>query len=218
MRDLIDRTVTERHVRIPAHDQMLDGDLTIPSDAFAAVVFVHGSGHISERERYVARELQQVGLATLMLDLLTEEEERVDYRADMRFNTEFLSERMVIATEWLRARPETAHLPIGYLGTSTSAGAALVAATMTDVRAVVSPGGRPDIAETSLPEVKAPTLMIVGSDDRPVVSLNREAMSKMRAQVRLEVIPGATHLFEEPGALEEVARLAGDWFEEHLQR
>jgi len=211
-----------RAVRIAAGEARLEGDLAVPAAATGVVLFAHGSGSSrkSQRNRYVAGVLQGEGLATLLLDLLTLEEESIDRAtARLRFDIPFLAQRLLHATEWLRGEPETSALPIGYFGASTGAGAALVAAAELpdQVRAVVSRGGRPDLAAAALPDVKAPTLLIVGGDDVPVLGMNRAAMARMTAEVRLEIVPGATHLFEQPGTLERVADLARDWFRTHLR-
>jgi dienelactone hydrolase len=210
-----------RAVRIASGPASLDGDLTLPRDARAVVLFAHGSGSSrhSSRNRYVARELQRMGLGTLLMDLLTSEEEEVDARtAHLRFDIGLLARRLVDATAWLGADAETRGLSVGYFGASTGGGAALVAAANrpADVGAVVSRGGRPDLAGAALPRVQAPTLLIVGGRDEPVIGMNREALAQLRCEKRLEIVPGATHLFEEPGALEEVARLAAGWFARHL--
>jgi putative phosphoribosyl transferase len=204
-------------VRIQAGSVILEGDLQLPNHAAGVVVFAHGSGSSrhSTRNRFVARELQAAGLSTLLFDLLTPEEEAVDqHTANLRFDIELLAERLVAATGWLGEDPSTSDLSVGYFGASTGAAAALVgAANLPDrVGAVVSRGGRPDLAGDALPRVRAPTLLIVGGRDLTVLDLNREAMARMRAETRLEIVPGAAHLFEEPGALEVVARLARDWF------
>jgi len=210
----------ERMVRVPADDVILEGDLVIPENARGVVLFAHGSGSSrhSPRNRYVAQQLQAVGLGTLLLDLLTEEEEALDYQTGhLRFDIELLADRLVAATHWLSREP--AGLPIGYFGASTGAAAALVAAARRPdaVRAIVSRGGRPDLAGDALREVWAPTLLIVGGADEQVLSLNEEALAQLGSAVsRLVIIPGAAHLFEEPGALEEVARLAADWFMRYL--
>ncbi|TMQ34672.1 MAG: hypothetical protein E6K70_06395 [Planctomycetota bacterium] len=212
----------ERMVRVPADDVILEGDLVIPENARGVVLFAHGSGSSrhSPRNRYVAQQLQAVGLGTLVLDLLTEEEEALDYQTGhLRFDIELLADRLVAATHWLSREQETAGLPIGYFGASTGAAAALVAAARRPdaVRAIVSRGGRPDLAGDALREVWAPTLLIVGGADEQVLSLNEEALAQLGSAVsRLVIIPGASHLFEEPGALEEVARLAADWFTRYL--
>jgi dienelactone hydrolase len=208
-------------VRIPAGRAILDGNLTIPNDATALVLFVHGSGsgRHSPRNQFVARILNNAGLATLLFDLLTPEEEAVDARtAELRFNINLLAERLVHATAWAKEQEQTRDLRIGYFGSSTGGGAALVAAAANteDVSAVVSRGGRPDLAGHALPKVQAPTLLIVGGNDDVVIELNEQARDRMRCEVKLEIVPGATHLFEEPGALEQVAKLASDWFVSHI--
>ena len=215
--------VRARDVRIPLGPVTLDGDLALPSDPRGLVIFAHGSGSSrkSPRNRDVAATLQADGLATLLFDLLTLDEESVDrHTAHLRFDIEFLAERLVAATVWGRRQASLRHLPIGYFGASTGAAAALVAAAEhpAGVAAVVSRGGRPDLAGPALRHVRAPTLLIVGGGDLPVIGLNERARALMRADVELTIIPGATHLFEEPGALEEVARLASDWFTRHLAR
>jgi dienelactone hydrolase len=209
--------MTESVVQIGA----LEGNLTIPEDAAGIVVFAHGSGSSrhSPRNRYVAQELQRIRLATLLIDLLTAGEEAIDMRTGrLRFDIGLLADRVVAATDWLAAQSGTRSLKLGYFGASTGAGAALVAATQRPgaVAAVVSRGGRPDLAGSALPFVKAPTLLIVGGDDTPVIGMNREASARMRVENRIVIVPGASHLFEEPGMIEEVARLAGDWFGKHL--
>src|SRR5215207_4788785 len=207
----------EHLVRVSVGPVVLEGDLSVPDDAQGIVLFAHGSGSSrhSPRNRVVARVLTEGGLATLLLDLLTPEEEAIDrHTAHLRFDISLLAERLVIATRWLRQQPTTHTLRIGYFGASTGGGAALVAAAMLPefVGAVVSRGGRPDLAGSALAAVRAPTLLIVGAHDLPVVALNRQAYSHLQAEKRLQIIPGATHLFEEAGALEEVARLAQEWF------
>ena len=205
-------------VAIRTNGPTLAGDLTVPEDATAVVVFAHGSGsgRLSPRNREVASELQRRGLATLLMDLLSEEEERRDHvTGEHRFDIPLLAGRLVDAIDQLRELlGEAAALPIGLFGASTGAAAALIAAARRPqvVRAVVSRGGRPDLAGDALAEVRAPTLLIVGGHDLTVLGLNRQAMSAMRSEVELVIVPGASHLFEEAGALEEVARLAGDWF------
>jgi len=211
----------ERPVKITAGKVILDGDLAVPGKSRGIVVFAHGSGsgRHSPRNKHVARVLQDAGLATLLMDLLTVEEEAVDmHTAHLRFDIDLLAKRLVGATDWLNDNDLTRHLHIGYFGASTGAAAALVAAAerQQGVKAVVSRGGRPDLAFDFLPRVKAPTLLIVGGDDEPVIGMNREAMEKMKAERELIIVPGATHLFEEPGKLDEVATLARDWFLRHL--
>jgi dienelactone hydrolase len=210
-------------VRIPVGQVRLDGDLTLPAAPHGVVVFAHGSGssRFSSRNRFVAQQLREAGLGTLLMDLLTPEEERVDERtAHLRFDIGLLAERLVGATDWLKLQPETADLPVGYFGASTGGGAALVAAAQRpdDVGAVVSRGGRPDLAGEALRHVRAPTLLIVGGEDRVVIRMNQEALALIPAEKQLVIVPGATHLFEEPGALEEVARLASLWFNTYLPR
>ena len=211
----------ERIVRVPAGQAVLEGALAIPSGAEGVVLFAHGSGSSrhSPRNKYVADVLQRSRLATLLLDLLTPEEEAVDLRTrHLRFDIDLLAQRLVSTTDWLARERNIDNLPIGYFGASTGGGAALVAAAQRPeaVSAVVSRGGRPDLAGDALPRVRAPTLLIVGADDAPVIGMNEDAMARMRSEVRLEIVEGATHLFEEPGALEKVARLARDWFVHYL--
>ena len=213
--------IEERVVRVVAADETLEGNLSLPDDAQGIVVFVHGSGSSrhSPRNRYVARILNDGGLATLLVDLLTEDEEAIDMlTADLRFDIELLSQRVIGATDWLKKNPDTRDLAIGYFGASTGAAAALVAAAERPdvVRAVVSRGGRPDLAGPALERVRAPTLLIVGGNDFPVIEMNRAALKQLQCEKRLEIIPGATHLFEEPGALNQVAMLARSWFERYL--
>ena len=208
-------------VQIPAGRAVLSGNLTIPENAIALVLFAHGSGSSrhSPRNQFVARTLNRAGLGTLLFDLLTPEEEALDiHTREHRFNIGLLAERLVHATKWARQQEETRDLRIGYFGSSTGGAAALVAAAEIpqDVGAVVSRGGRPDLAGDALPRVQAPTLLIVGGNDDIVIELNEMARDQMRCEVKLEIIPGATHLFEEPGALEQVAKLASDWFSLHL--
>ena len=204
-------------VHISAGRATLAGNLNIPMSATALVLFAHGSGSSrhSPRNQFVARTLNDTGLATLLFDLLTPEEELVDTRtAELRFDIDLLAKRLVHATKWAKREEQTRNLRIGYFGSSTGGGAALVAAAQLpdDVDAVVSRGGRPDLAGAALPKVQTPTLLIVGSQDDIVIELNEQARDQMRCEVKLEIIPGATHLFEEPGALEQVAKLASDWF------
>lgn len=211
----------DRAVRIEAGGALLDADINIPPHPLGMVVFAHGSGSSrhSSRNRAVARELNASGLATLLMDLLTSEEESLDNRTrHLRFDIEMLTYRLVGATHWINANAATSRLPIGLFGASTGGGAALVAAATEPhlIRAVVSRGGRPDLAGAALPKVQSPTLLIVGGDDVPVIRMNRDAMARMQAPAHLEIVPHATHLFEEPGALEEVAELARDFFTRHL--
>ncbi|MBI2384727.1 MAG: dienelactone hydrolase family protein [Elusimicrobia bacterium] len=208
-------------VSIPARGVEVKGDLVVPADATGVVLFAHGSGssRLSPRNRFVAEALNRRGLATLLADLLTASEEEADAAtAELRFDIPFLAGRLDAVSSWLRDRPETRGLPLGYFGASTGAAAALLAAAArpSEVFAVVSRGGRPDLAVEALALVKAPTLLLVGGEDREVLAMNEVAASLMTAERRLEVVPGATHLFEERGALESVARLAGDWFLAHL--
>jgi putative phosphoribosyl transferase len=208
-------------VQIQAGREDLFGNLNIPEGATGLVVFAHGSGSSrhSPRNQFVARTLNNAGLATLLFDLLTQEEEAVDLHSrEHRFNIALLAERLVYATRWAMQQEETRDLRIGYFGSSTGGAAALVAAADApqDVGAVVSRGGRPDLAGEALPKVQAPTLLIVGGNDDIVIELNEQARDRMRCEVKLEIVPGATHLFEEPGALEKVAKLASDWFVNHI--
>jgi putative phosphoribosyl transferase len=211
----------ERAVEVPAGPVELAGNLCVPEEAGGVVLFAHGSGsgRHSPRNRHVARVLGEAGLATLLIDLLTPDEEEADRESGhLRFDVGLLARRLAGATHWLRQNPDTRDLPVGYFGASTGAGAALIAAAERprEVGAVVSRGGRPDLAGDTLPLVEAPTLLIVGSDDEPVIRMNEEALGRLRAEKRLEIVPGAGHLFEEPGTLEEVARLAAGWFTRHL--
>jgi len=200
---------------------VLHGDLSMPAEAVSVIVFAHGSGSSrhSPRNRQVAGCLQDAGLGTLLLDLLTDREEGIDARTgQLRFDIELLAARLVEAVAWLERQPGFEGVGVGYFGASTGAAAALVAAARQGERigAVVSRGGRPDLAGGALAAVRAPTLLIVGGRDETVLELNRRASERMRCERRLEVVPGATHLFEEPGALEQVADLAAAWFTEHL--
>ena len=210
-------------VQIPAGHAVLYGNLTIPENAIALVLFAHGSGssRSSPRNQFVARTLNDAGLGTLLFDLLTPDEEATDmWSREHRFNISLLAERLVHATKWVKQQEETRAFAIGYFGSSTGGAAALVAAAELpqDIGAVVSRGGRPDLAGDALPKVQAPTLLIVGGNDDVVIELNEMARDQMRCEVKLEIVSGATHLFEEPGALEKVAKLAGDWFVKHLTR
>jgi putative phosphoribosyl transferase len=212
---------TATAVELPAGSVSLEGDLTLPDGAVGVVLFAHGSGSSrqSPRNRYVAEVLNEVRLGTLLLDLLTADEEAIDERtAHLRFDIPLLAHRLVGAVDWLSSRAETRGLPVGCFGASTGAAAALIAAAERPnaVGAVVSRGGRPDLAGDALERVRAPTLLIVGSLDTTVLELNRQAMRRMRAETALEIVPGASHLFPEPGALEQVALLARDWFVDHL--
>jgi putative phosphoribosyl transferase len=211
-----------RSVDIPAGGEgTIAGDLTVPRKPSGIVAFAHGSGssRFSPRNRQVARVLQEAGLATLLLDLLSQEEAADDERTGrFRFDIGLLAERLLRATDWLAQQPAIRPLPLGYFGASTGSAAALLAAARkaTFVRAIVSRGGRPDLAAAVLPQVAAPTLFIVGELDREVLRLHQDVMDALRAPRRLAIIPGASHLFEEPGALDEVARLARQWFAQHL--
>jgi putative phosphoribosyl transferase len=211
----------ERLVRVAAGPVTLEGNLSLPERARGIVLFAHGSGSSrhSPRNRYVARVLNEAKLATLLVDLLTPDEEAVDLRtAHLRFDIGLLAGRLVGVTDWLTQYPDTRELRIGYFGASTGAAAALVAAAQHPdaVGAIVSRGGRPDLAGPALARVRAPTLLIVGGNDFEIIELNRRALDLLRCEKQLEIVPGATHLFEEPGALEEVARLAREWFERYL--
>jgi putative phosphoribosyl transferase len=209
--------VVEREAEIPSGTRQVRGILALPAACTAVIVFAHGSGsgRFSPRNQYVARVLQQAHLATLLVDLL-EDDEAED--RSLVFDIGLLADRLESATVWLQGQPETRSLHVGYFGASTGAGAALLAASRGSVRvgAIVSRGGRPDLAREALHRVTAPTLLIVGGDDEVVLELNREAYSELRCPRQLDVVPGATHLFSEPGALEEVARLAEEWFLHHL--
>src|SRR5215208_2077778 len=211
----------ERSVRVHAGEVVLEGDLVVPPGASGIVLFAHGSGSSrhSPRNRYVAGVLQAGGLPTLQINLLTLEEEAIDLQtAHLRFDIELLAERLVGTSDWLAGHPATRDLRVGYFGASTGGGAALVAAAERPqiVHAVVSRGGRPDLAGAALPRVLAPTLLIVGERDTPVIEMNETALSQLEGVKRLMIVPRATHLFEEPGTLEEVARLARDWFKRYL--
>ena len=212
----------QAEVQIPAGEVTLSGELIIPEAAGAVVLFAHGSGSSrhSPRNQFVSRVLRENGLGTLLFDLLTAEEEEIDFEtAHLRFDIPFLAGRLDCATSWLRAeQPDLSS--IGYFGASTGAAAALVGAARrgSEIGAVVSRGGRPDLAGDALGKVTAPTLLLVGGNDRLVITLNEEAFQALRCEKRLHIVPGATHLFEEGGALEEVAREAATWFERHLPR
>ena len=208
-------------VRIHDGPDVLDADLHLPEHARGLVIFAHGSGssRFSSRNRQVAESLNHAQYATLLLDLLTQAEERIDVRtAEYRFDIPLLGRRVVAASDWAKRHPVVRDLPIGYFGASTGAAAALIAAAeRPDTAAVVSRGGRPDLAGDALAIVRAPTLLIVGGNDEPVIELNETAKRRMRAPVELAIVPGATHLFEEPGTLEEVQRLAVGWFDRHIR-
>ena len=207
----------ENLVRIPAGKAILEGNLVMPDGAKGLVLFAHGSGsgRFSPRNQYVAKLLNKAGIATLLIDLLTKEEEAVDMRtSEFRFDIDLLSERLIAATEWIKNNPSTKNLALGYFGASTGAAAALRAAAEfpEDVKAVVSRGGRPDLSMEYLSKVRASTLLLVGGRDTAVLELNKQAMKNLLSEKKLEIVPGASHLFEEPGKLEEVARLSIDWF------
>lgn len=214
-------SVKNMPVSIPAQDVILNADLTIPPDARGIIVFAHGSGSSrhSVRNRYIAEKLNESNFATLLADLLTLEEEEIDEQTrQWRFDIPMLARRLSDIAAWLQRDLDLRDLKIGWFGASTGAGAALIAAARNpeNVMAVVSRGGRPDLAGESLSDVKAPVLLIVGGNDHQVLELNRRALEKLNAQSKLEIVPGATHLFEEPGALETAAQLAANWFEKHV--
>jgi putative phosphoribosyl transferase len=211
----------ERLVRVNAGGVRLEGNLTLPDEAAAVVLFAHGSGSSrhSPRNHYVARMLNDGRLGTLLIDLLTPEEDAIDREiGHLRFDIGLLARRLVAATDWLLRYPAMRDLAVGYFGASTGAAAALVAAAerAEAIGAVVSRGGRPDLAGSALARVRASTLLIVGGNDPIVIDLNQAALAQLRAEKQLVIIPGATHLFQEPGALDQVARLARDWFERYL--
>ena len=210
-----------RAVTISVGPVLLEGDLAVPKGAAGVVLFAHGSGSSrhSPRNKFVAAELRKAGMATLLIDLLTREEERFEeFTGRLRFDIELLAQRLTGASQWLEAQRDAVALPVGYFGASTGAAAALVAAARQPdrVAAVVSRGGRPDLAGDALPAVRAPTLLIVGGDDVPVIEMNQRAYQDLRCPKELKIVRGATHLFEEPGTLEQVARLASGWFKCHL--
>src|SRR5258705_6167586 len=210
-----------RTVKVPAGSVMLEGNLSLPKDASGVVLFAHGSGSSrhSPRNRHVAQLLNEAKQATLLVDLLTPDEEAIDLRTmQIRFDIDLLAERLIGVTDWLTEHRDTRHLRLGYFGASTGAAAALVAAATRPkvVGAVVSRGGRPDLAGPALEHVRVPTLLIVGGNDLQVIDLNRWAFAQLRCEKQLAIVPGATHLFEEPGALDEVARLAREWFVRYL--
>jgi len=215
------KAVATQAVRITLGSVAVDGDLDVPVRAAGLVVFAHGSGssRFSRRNRAVAATLEEAGFGTLLLDLLTQEEEAEDeLTSEHRFNIPLLSQRVIGAVDWAQTRPDLRQLPVAAFGASTGAAAALMAAAARPavVGAVISRGGRPDLAADALPRVLSPTLLIVGGDDTPVIRMNRDAMRRMHAPVELAIVPHATHLFEEPGALEQVAKLAADWCRRHL--
>lgn len=209
------------NVQIPIQKIQLEGDLSIPNGAKGIVIFAHGSGsgRFSPRNQYVAKALQEKKLATLLIDLLTHEEETIDEQTkEIRFNIHLLADRLEGVTDWLVKNPETKKLKIGYFGASTGAAAAIIAAAKKEgtVYSVVSRGGRPDLAKAYLAHIQSPTLLIVGGYDSVVIDLNKEAFDLLACEKKMEIVPGATHLFEEPGALAKVAALAGDWFSKYL--
>ena len=211
-----------RAVTISVGPVLLEGDLAVPKGAAGVVLFAHGSGSSrhSPRNKFVAAELRKAGMATLLIDLLTREEERFEeFTGRLRFDIELLAQRLTGASQWLEAQRDAVALPVGYFGASTGAAAALVAAARQPdrVAAVVSRGGRPDLAGDALPAVRAPTLLIVGGDDVPVIEMNQRAYEDLRCPKELKIVRGATHLFEEPGTLEQVARLACGWFKYHFR-
>jgi len=214
------KDIIKKEVMIVENDITLHGILAIPKNAKTIILFAHGSGsgRLSPRNQFVAEELNNAGFATLLMDLLTEEEEVIDNQtAELRFDIPLLAERLVVATRWLKKYPPTEKLKVAYFGASTGAPAALIAASeLKEITAIVSRGGRPDLAMDVLSKVKAPTLLIVGGDDTEVIEMNEAALGKLK-HGKLEIVKGATHLFEEAGKLEEVARLASDWFKKHAK-
>jgi putative phosphoribosyl transferase len=205
-------------ITIPAAEVHLEGTLELPPESHSLVIFAHGSGssRFSPRNMLVASDLHQANIGTLLFDLLTEEEDQVYAN---RFNINLLAERLVAATDWIQKKRETLGMPIGYFGASTGAAAALKAAAFfgSKIKAIVSRGGRPDLAEPKLDTVQSPTLLIVGGNDHQVISLNEQAFERLRCSKELKIIPGATHVFEEPGKLEEAARVATEWFKKYLE-
>ncbi|MDG6222513.1 MAG: dienelactone hydrolase family protein [Candidatus Bathyarchaeota archaeon] len=208
------------YVKIPLNELVLEGNLNIPPGAKGLVIFAHGSGssRFSPRNNFVAQKLQSNGLATLLMDLLTQEEEKVDVKTrQFRFNIKLLSERLVGVLRWVKSNESTKSLKVGYFGSSTGAAAALIAAALEkNVDAIVSRGGRTDLAGSYLPQVEAPTLLIVGSNDVAVLNLNIETLNQLKTEKKLEIISGASHLFEEPGTLEQVAERSADWFKTYF--
>jgi dienelactone hydrolase len=222
MSDIKHELQLDQAINITSGKVELEGELKVPQGATGIVLFAHGSGSSrhSPRNQYVAQTIREAGVGTLLFDLLTREEEAIDsYTGELRFDIKFLARRLVDATNWITSRPATQHLRIGYFGSSTGAAAALIGAVelFNIVAAVVSRGGRPDLAGDALPKVKAPTLLIVGGNDDVVIRLNEEAYAELTCEKELKIVPGATHLFEEPGTLEQVAKLASEWFRNKLQ-
>lgn len=215
-------TVNVGHpISFPSGNVHLQGILHVPADAIGIVLFAHGSGsgRFSTRNQFVAQELNSAKIATFLFDLLTEAEEKIDDQTlELRFDIEFLSNRLQDAAQWIKKQPSLSKLNIGYFGASTGGGAALMAAAAqpTLVKAVVSRGGRPDLAGDALQSVQAPTLLIVGGNDDVVIELNKQALAQLNCAKKLEIVPGATHLFEEPGTLNQVADLAKQWFQQYL--
>ncbi len=221
MAKIIQNSTDEKSVTIPLENIKLEADLTIPANSVGIVIFAHGSGSSrkSPRNKFVANKLNTANLATLLIDLLTSEEEKLDFQTrELRFNIDLLTERISKITDWIIANDLTKELPVGYFGASTGAAAALKAAAKRErvIKAVVSRGGRPDLAEEVLEQVHAPALLIVGSEDLAVIGMNELALKKLRCEKKLEIVKGATHLFEEPGTLDAAADLAKDWFIQHL--
>ena len=217
-----EKSAISREVWISVDSITLPGELSVPGRAEGLVLFAHGSGsgRHSPRNQYVAQVIREAGVGTLLFDLLTHEEDRIDLLTRyLRFDIDLLARRLAGATEWVKKQKETALLRIGYFGASTGGGAALVAAAELgdDIGAVVSRGGRPDMAGEALPRVISPTLLLVGGSDDVIIRLNEEAFGNLQCVKELKIVPGATHLFEEPGKLEEVARLAADWFQRYLR-
>jgi putative phosphoribosyl transferase len=216
-------THQENEVKIPFGNVVLNGNLNVPSAAKGIVLFAHGSGsgRFSPRNQYVAKEFNKAKIGTLLFDLLTSDEEEEDMvTAEYRFNIGLLAQRLIGATEWLKKASLAKNCALGYFGASTGSAAALIAAAKlsNDIAAVVSRGGRLDLATDYLPQVRAPTLLLVGGWDTEVIELNKQAMAQMTAEKKLVIVPGATHLFEEPGTLEKVAKLSRDWFLRHLTK
>jgi putative phosphoribosyl transferase len=215
--------MTQQEITIPIGKVIVGGNLNIPSGAVGIVLFAHGSGssRFSPRNQYVAKEFNEAKIGTLLFDLLTSEEEEQDtFTAEYRFNIGLLAERLIGATEHLKKDKQAKDYPFGYFGASTGAAAALIGAAKLPnyIATVISRGGRPDLAAEYLPKVTAPTLLLVGGLDTEVIELNREAMAQMKTEKKLVIVPGATHLFEEPGKLEEVAKISTDWFLKNLTK